>query len=115
MLHHYRITESTMFTIEMTKAVLAQQSLLVGVNLNRSWKHMTIDVNHEDETSRVNDIFFNLRDGILVQSACRVEKVGNEWVQGTCSIRLPRIDPDRWWDFECELKSEDDEFVVTPI
>jgi hypothetical protein len=112
---HHRITESTMFTIEMTKAVLAQQSLIVGVNLDRPWKHMTIDVNHQDEISRVIEIFFKLRDGTLIQSACRVEKEGDEWVRGTCGIRLPRFDPDRYWDFVCELKGEDDKFVMTPI
>lgn len=112
---HQCITEPEVFTIEMTKAVLAQQPLLVGLDLNRPWRHVEINVNHEDETSKIIEIFFKLRDGTLIQSACRVEKAGDEWVGGTCSIRLLRIDPDRYWDFECELKGKGDEFVTTPI
>jgi hypothetical protein len=108
---HIRLTASVMFTIEMTKAVLAQQSLLVGVSYDKPWLSMDINTRHADENSKVIGLTFKLHDEQLLQSVCRIEYEHGEWVRGACSIRLLRIDPDRYWDFSCEF--QDDKFFIT--
>lgn len=101
-----------MFAIEMTRAVLAQEPILAGFNLSVPWMHMDMEMGNDDH--KVFTILLKLY-GFHTQIESSGEifgEYGVGWLHGTCSITLVDIDPDRHWDFSCELR--DDTFVITP-
>ena len=107
---HLRLTASKMFAIEITKAVFAQKSLLVGISFNAPW--MYVDMEMGDERTRLISLLIKIHDApSRIRSDCEVYSRNGKWLFGTCSITLVDIDPDRVWSFNCEL--QDGKIVVT--
>jgi hypothetical protein len=106
-----RLTGAEMFAIEVTRAVLAQKSLLVGVNLNTSWKYLDIET-HFQNSSYITLLFELNGSGVHIRSYCEVYGRYGTWSFGICTITLVDIDPNREWSFNCELLPEGEIVVI---
>ncbi len=88
-----RITASTMFAIEMTRAILVQHLLLPGIDLTSPWKEMEMELSpvskgSEGSARRIRIVFQLHGFERVFISDCVVFNRNEGWCEGSAQVDL---------------------------
>lgn len=104
------ITETSMFAIEMTRAVFAQEPFLEGIDLGDLWERVDVRTRMTMLGQRFN-VRVELRNSNnYIEASGSLDTDGDGWNRGQCSVTAG---DGKFVTFDCVLR--DGKFVVTPM